>query len=174
MRLISNLNLASSSASNFIISDRSVAFVDPLASLRYRLIFSRVTNLSTAASKGLSDIQTACAFWAAEASSMSGSGHFTRLRSTGRTGWLGAAALPEKCDSAASASALSTRYLSAVQTSIAVAPRHFGAKNVRTIAKFAPDFVWRSVLCRFDDGHKKAAGTANDRSGKSMSGIRRN
>jgi hypothetical protein len=36
-------------ASNFILWDRSVASVDSLASLRCRLIFSRLTKLSTAA-----------------------------------------------------------------------------------------------------------------------------
>ena len=50
-RLRSTLNLASSSASNFIIRSRSAASVDALASLRYRLIFSRLTNLSIAVSR---------------------------------------------------------------------------------------------------------------------------
>jgi hypothetical protein len=38
--------LASSSASNVMIRNRSVALVDSLASLRYRLIFSRRTGPS--------------------------------------------------------------------------------------------------------------------------------
>jgi hypothetical protein len=75
LRLCSNLNLAPSSASNFMIRDRSVESVDPLASLRYRSIFSRVTNLFMAASQWH---RKRCAFLAAEATPMSDTGHNLR------------------------------------------------------------------------------------------------
>jgi hypothetical protein len=46
------LDLGHFVASKFIIRDRSVASGDSLASLLYRLIFSRLMNLSIAASCG--------------------------------------------------------------------------------------------------------------------------
>jgi hypothetical protein len=84
------LNLASSSVSKFKIRERSAALVDSPASLRYRLIFSRLTKLSIAAAEGLSDILIrrasrprlslkGCAFPVGDASLMSDGGHFTRL-----------------------------------------------------------------------------------------------
>jgi hypothetical protein len=81
LRLSSNLILATSSASNFMILDRSIESVDSLASLRYRSIFSRLMNLSTAASYGHRTFNRLRLLEVA-ASSMSGTGHFTRLRFT--------------------------------------------------------------------------------------------
>ena len=96
------LNLASSSASNFKISDRSASVCRCARKLRYRPIFSRLTNypLHPCSLQRLADTKIRCALLAAAASSMSGSGHFTRLRPKRRAAnecWVRSARYERMC-----------------------------------------------------------------------------